>query len=79
MSPAVGPAWKLRIRHILFAFLALATPAHAQSVIFTYENDCRQDYKRFIFREQLMRFPPSLSRLELVPPSITTTVLCRRR
>jgi hypothetical protein len=38
MSPAVGPAWKLRILHILFAFPALATPAHAQSVIFTYDR-----------------------------------------
>jgi hypothetical protein len=38
MSPAVGPAWKLRIRYILFAFLALATPAHTQSVVFTYDQ-----------------------------------------
>jgi hypothetical protein len=38
MPSAVGPAWTLRIRYIPFAFLALAIPAHAQSVVFTYDQ-----------------------------------------
>ena len=41
MSPPVGPAWKLRRRHIVFVFLALATPAHAQFVAFTYDQWAR--------------------------------------
>ncbi|MBR0696751.1 hypothetical protein [Bradyrhizobium lablabi] len=36
MSPVVEPAWRLRIR--LCALVALATPAHAQSVVFTYDQ-----------------------------------------
>ena len=38
MPPAVGPAWRLHVGHILFAFMVLATPARTQSVVFTCDQ-----------------------------------------
>jgi hypothetical protein len=66
----------MRVRRSLFALLVLTSTAHAQLVIFTYDQWERLStgLQEIYLAGALIRFLRSLLPLRLAPPNITTTV-----